>query len=305
MPHVVILSGDVHYGFGAVLQYWDNSAPEAVSGTIVNFTSSSLRNPTDGVHKALLTIAYPRLFEMLHHGRLPAIEFFVWDTPSGEREALHDVFAALRSRWSHIVWAVPRLVEVMSAPTTLILPAHGWPAGSFDKYPPDHRQRLFYLRNELAEGPSPSSATPMKAITGGAAEPMHHAANISNGVPDGDADVQTRLTWRQRLMLALHGTVAVGQSGSVPQQESREYHYPDKLLAEAVRRKDLWVDRWSGSSNIIGDTNLGEVRFDWERKAAIQRLWWWRPGGGDRPTPGAIYRASLEPPNLADAPPLP
>ncbi len=288
MPCVVILSGDVHYGFGSVLQYWDESRTHPSTGTIVNFTSSSLHNPTDGVHKAILTIAYPRLFQLLNHGQMPPIELFAWDATTGKREALRQALAALRSRWSHVIWAVPRLFEVLDAPSTLILPAHGWPAGSFDEYPPDHRYRLYYLRDVAAGRQSGIEATQIEALTMSASEPTD-AAELP--------DAQARLTWRQRLMLALHGTMH-------HEAQSETEHRRDELLDAAVKRRDLWAGQWTGGVNIIGDTNLGEVRFDWARKETSQRLWRWR-SGNDGPTPETVYRASLQPPAPDDAPPLP
>jgi hypothetical protein len=117
----------------------------------------------------------------------------------------------------------------------------------------------------------------------------------------GAAGEQMRRTLRQRLMLALHGTIPEAQSEPVTLQEQRR----DDLLNEAVRRQELWTGQWAGGINIIGDTNIGEVRSDWARQETKQRRWWWRSSAGERPTPATVYRASLQPPNPSDAPPLP
>ena len=80
------------------------------------------------------------------------------------------------------------------------------------------------------------------------------------------------------------------------------------LLHETVNNPEAWNDRWSDSEgrlHIVGDANIGEIRFSWARKEVSQSLWWYQPSSAARPTPATVYRASLEPPADEDAPPLP
>jgi hypothetical protein len=75
-----------------------------------------------------------------------------------------------------------------------------------------------------------------------------------------------------------------------------------------VRHRTLWDQAWQQHLHIVGDTNLGEIRFDVETAGgveAIQYLWWWHPPGAAQPSPATEYRASLRPPAPSDAPPLP
>jgi hypothetical protein len=191
---------------------------------------------------------------------------------------------------------------VHASPGALILPARGWPPGSFDAYPPDPRQRLYYLRGVTTSQPEPQpQPQPQPQLDAAATEVAALTASAGDGtVPLASAPAgQPHLAWRQRLMLALHGTM------HEPEPETPQEQRRDTLLDEAVRRRDLWTGQWTGGINIIGDTNIGEVRCDWASRQAMQLLWWWQPGTEDRPAPATVYRASLQPPDPADAPPLP
>src|SRR5262249_50814173 len=107
---VVILSGDVHYGFGSTMETWEPVEGSAVRGaaTFVNFTSSALKNAAAGVHKALLTVTYPHLFHLLSRGRMPPIDLFAWGegTP-GNANALAMATRAVRHGVLAVWWSVP------------------------------------------------------------------------------------------------------------------------------------------------------------------------------------------------------
>jgi len=80
------------------------------------------------------------------------------------------------------------------------------------------------------------------------------------------------------------------------------------LLHEAVHDPEVWTEQWSDSEgrlHIVGDANIGEIRFSWASKEVSQTLWWYHPATADRPTPATVYHASLEPPADEDVPPLP
>jgi hypothetical protein len=289
LPRVVVLAGDVHYAFASALEYWERAPDGGVSsGRIVNFTSSSLRNPCAGVHKALLTVAYPRIFRLLHGGQMPPIELFVWDATTSHTAALRAALRAIESRWSHVVWALPRLLAVLHAPSTLVLPARGWPPGAFDAYPPDRRERLLYLPD--AHQPRAGPPADMLSLVPSEVAP-------SGAPPDAPAG---RLPLIERARLALRDVVRL--PGGARGAPAREAH---ALLRETAEQPGFWAAQWPAGLHVVGDTNIGEVCVDGERREVLQRLWWWAPTAPDRPTPATVYRVGLDPPGPGAAPPLP
>ncbi|MDQ3854785.1 MAG: hypothetical protein M3281_00145, partial [Chloroflexota bacterium] len=145
MERVVILAGDVHYGFGSSVEYWDHISGRTAK--IVNLTSSSLKNSADATQKAILTVGYPQFYRLLKRGEVPPLDYLAWDTFLGNSEVVHQALDALRHRWRRAWWALPILVELLRSPFTLVLPARGWPHGSFDSYPPDRSYRVRFLRD--------------------------------------------------------------------------------------------------------------------------------------------------------------
>ena len=69
--------------------------------------------------------------------------------------------------------------------------------------------------------------------------------------------------------------------------------------------RELWARPWQRDLHIVGETNLGEIRFDPGTGEVIPYLWWWRPKEAMAPSPATEYRATLRPPAPGDAPPLP
>ncbi len=317
LRRVVILSGDVHYGFASTLEYWDAGGESA---KLIDFTSSSLCNANDGVHKAILTVAYPQLFRMLGRGEIPPIEMFVWDSHVGNVQVIHEAVSAIRARWVHVFQAIPRLFEVLHSSSALMLPARGWPPHAFDLHPPDRRYRLRYLHDTRKPAPPPRAA--------GELEPERSIAHTlgSYGVkpertetPRGAfADLRDALRAEaeqaQQTQPQQDGEQSAGSralalarifADGIRNAEHNLRHSGSTLAREALLRRDSWVHDWTSEMHIVGDTNLGEVTFDVAAREAIQRLWWWHPDTPERPTPGTEYRAAFDPPARSDAPPLP
>ncbi|HEX8032829.1 MAG TPA: hypothetical protein VF510_03235 [Ktedonobacterales bacterium] len=313
LRRVVILSGDVHYGFASTLDYWPAAGQSA---KLIDFTSSSLCNPSDGVHKAILTVAYPQLFRMLGRGEIPPIEMFVWDSHVVNVQVIHEAISAIRARWVHIFQAIPRLFEVLRSSSALMLPAHGWPPHAFDLHPPDRRYRLRYLRD--MRKPTPAVAAqivPEERLT----HPFRpYGVKPERPETPGEAVVsvldalhaeksqqeQAKETGDQSLADRALALVRVFTEG-IRNAEHNLLHSGNTLAREAVVRRDAWVHSWNYEMHIVGDTNIGEISFDTAKREAIQRLWWWHPDTPDRPTPATEYRATFDPLAPIDAPPLP
>lgn len=313
LRRVVILSGDVHYGFASTLDYWNASGESA---RLIDFTSSSLCNANDGVHKAMLTVAYPQLFRMLGRGEIPPIEMFVWDSHVGNVQVIHEAISAIRARWVHVFQAIPRLFEVLRSSPALMLPARGWPPHAFDLHPPDRRYRLHYLRDmrkpaSMAAGGVESDARHIQTLGSYGVKPERSEtpAGALAGLFDAmqaehAQQEQTQATDEQsagRRALALAHVFTEG----IHNVEHNLSHSGSTLAREALQRRDSWVHSWNYEMHIVGDTNLGEVTFDMATREAVQRLWWWHPDTPGCPTPATEYRATFDPPGLDDAPPLP
>jgi hypothetical protein len=319
LGRVVVLSGDVHYGFGSSLEDWDCRASSG-NAKIVNFTSSSLKNAASGAQKALLTTVYPRLFSILSRGKLPPIDLFTWDNAADNVAALDEALAAIKRRALLVWWSVPRLMALLRAPSALVLPAHGWPEDTFDTCPPDRILRLRYLRDicQAARESAPGQHDEEETSDSSPEPEMHEVAAALSG--DGLMTARAALEATRALRSHAHPTsVRLGIAEQVLEFAHRHFGGSrvferalekalGPLLHEAAHDPGVWTDRWSedeGRLHIVGDANIGEIRFAWARHEASQLLWWYYPADADRPSPATVYRTTLEPPADEDAPPLP
>jgi hypothetical protein len=151
---VVILSGDVHYGFAGSIQYWDRRAGAARRARFVQCTSSALKNeerktrilggvPTVKRVPAALGARVERLLTRLTTP--PSGSFLGWSVDQRAR----------RRRW--LRWRRARS-------TPLVLPE---PLVSARRRPePDWRYRVEFVPDVGGESPVPSRSAPMhqKAI---------------------------------------------------------------------------------------------------------------------------------------------
>ncbi len=319
LGRVVVLSGDVHYGFGSSMEEWDCASPGS-NAKIVNFTSSALKNSASGAQKALLTTVYPRLFDILSRGKLPPIDMFTWDNAVDNVTALDEALTAIKHRALLVWWSVPRLMAVLRAPSALVLPAHGWPEGTFDTCPPDRILRLRYLRDisQAAHETAPDRHDEDEPANDAPDPEIHELAAAFSG--DGLMSAKAALEATRALRSHAHPTsVRLGIAEQV--LAFAHQHFGGSrvferalekalgpLLHEAVHDPEVWADQWSddeGRLHIVGDANIGEIRFSWARKEVSQALWWYQPPSSERPTPATVYHTSLEPPADEDAPPLP
>jgi hypothetical protein len=306
MGRVVVLSGDVHYGFGAILESWEQTGGAPATSVLVDFTSSSLRNEAEGLNKVLLSVFYPRYVQWLGQYGFPPIEEFVWE---GSRAftVFHRAMRAVSSHWWRLFWAVARWLVLRHPGALLVLPASGWPPGTFDAAPPDVRTRLRYLRafHPAAGGRHEDRSGQEGAVNGkhersASAEAMaaerRDYANVSR--TDGPETPQPTL---HHLRLVLQGS-----REHPPALEHRLAGYRTAQLMEQAKRQNRSTYQTPSNDYLITTTNLGEICFDWERKEAMQCLWYPAVGSDEHISiEMAIYRASLESPPADAAPRLP
>jgi hypothetical protein len=317
---VVILSGDVHYGYGALVEYWEQAEGSALRGTatIVNFTSSALKNAAAGVQKALLTVAYPRLLYLLSQGRMPPVDLFGWDAETlANTHALAAATQAVSRSVLAVWWSAPRILALLRSRESLLLPANPWPAQTFDQCPPARRLRIRYLRDGTQ--PEPTTTEAGEALT-------KDRVTISSDDPSasletsGDEIAATREQSGGEARAALTDQSRFGIEDALELLRLLEraqtavaalHTLYDRLnvavgswLSEAVQNPAIWTRMWpDGNLHIVGDANIGEVRV--EKQVVVQRLWWYSPNYAHDPQPATEYRAELRGPLASGAPPLP
>ena len=138
---VIVLSGDVHYAHTGEASYWKGA--EATPSRFAQFTSSGLKNVwphyvltlsrSFGVAQSLERIADP-------------VELLGWD---GDKPAVLDVP-------DDAELLPPGRAKLRSTP--VLLPTHGWPAGTTVTRPPDWAWRFRPARDTrpVAERPEPA-----------------------------------------------------------------------------------------------------------------------------------------------------
>jgi hypothetical protein len=312
MKRVVFLSGDVHYAFGASLEYWDHA--RNTTAKLVDYTSSPLRNEGSSSQMAMLAVGYPNLFRLLGRTEMPTVDFFAWDIVAGNRHILKKMLKLIRSRIYQFWWSVPRLIDAMRSPYEIVLPAQGWPQGAFKKMLPNRSYRLRYLSDTM------------------------HPLDARDDTLEDSRSLARHGFWLKRLALRIvtfaetklgkarsklvKRTLAAQQApeklprgtrhivrGSIKGAERLE-HRLDKhknILTEALFHREEWLSKWKAGVHIVGYANIGEIGFHWtpEEKNVYQRLWWWHPDEPGRATIATEYRDTLSLPEPDAAPPLP
>ena len=311
MKRVVFLSGDVHYAFGASLEYWDHA--RNTTAKLVDYTSSPLRNEGSSSQMAMLAVGYPSLFHLIGRTDMPTVDFFAWDIGARNRHILQNMLKLIRSRIYQFWWAMPRLIDAMRSPYEIVLPAQGWPEGAFKDMPPNRSYRLHYLRDTM------------------------HRLDAHEDILEDHKSFARRGFWLKRLTLRIitfaetklgktrrklvRRTLASQQApeklprgthhivrGSIKGAEVLERRLDKRknILAEALFHREEWLSKWKAGVHIVGYANLGEIGFHWtpEEKNVFQRLWWWHPDNADCATIATEYCDTLALPSPDTAPPL-
>ena len=141
MGKVVILSGDVHYGFSAEMDYWKTAQPQP--GRIVQLTASALKNDWGiSPKRALETVTVQ---EILHDAYYPMARLG-WNDPSD-----------LIGNVSVPGGAIPRSKRALLRRTPVVLPAHNWEPGSSISVDPDWAWRLSLVKDLRPDDSSPNA----------------------------------------------------------------------------------------------------------------------------------------------------
>ncbi|MGZ3647279.1 MAG: hypothetical protein ACXVCM_25900 [Ktedonobacteraceae bacterium] len=316
MEHLVFLSGDVHYAFGASLEYWDYHTQKTAK--MVNYTSSSLHNEGSGAQIAVLAVGYPRLLYLLRREGTPTIDFFAWDIASNHYN-LNRILSLIRTHPYKLWWSIPRLIAALRSPYEIVMRTRGWPKGAFDAFPPDRSYRLRYLRNI-------HSPTATQKLVTGKVQPLPIAffgwmIHLIRTVLGAVIFLETQLGKARNKLLrratsvkqtqkALQQPAHVLAQEAIKETERLERHLAKRrrsLVERLIRLEEEWLDKLKAGALIVGYNNIGDISFDWVpgKKDVIQRLWWCHPNNPDRPTLATEYRATLELPERDASPPLP
>lgn len=131
MGKVVILSGDVHYGFSAEMDYWKKAQPQP--SRIVQLTASAFKNEW-GIRakRALETVTAQ---EILHNAYYPMARLG-WSDPL-------DLVGQVNVPGG----ALPRNKRAMLRRTPVVLPADNWEPGSSISVDPDWAWRLSLVKD--------------------------------------------------------------------------------------------------------------------------------------------------------------
>jgi hypothetical protein len=171
MKKVIILSGDVHYGFSSQMDYWKKGATEP--SRIIELCSSALKNEWPAVLKRVLSTGTGQ--KLLQHSVYP-LERVAWkddlsitgeiNVPAGE--------------------AIPGTYRTLMKSSPVLLPTEGWPAGTTVSVQPDWSWRVSLLSDERPDDSS-ADARPTDGQIGNITPDV----DINNPV-DGYAAVQKR-----------------------------------------------------------------------------------------------------------------
>lgn len=141
MRRVVILSGDVHYGFSAEMDYWVNGQPQP--GRFVQLTASAIKNQwSEQIKRALETETVQRLL----HGAIYPQSRLGWDSPL-------DVQGNLSVPGN----AIPRKMRALLRRTPMVIPIEGWPAGTSISVNPDWSWRMSLVKDNRPDDSSPGA----------------------------------------------------------------------------------------------------------------------------------------------------
>jgi hypothetical protein len=141
MGKVVILSGDVHYGFSSEMDYWKKAQPQP--SRIVQLTASAFKNEWGiSAKRALETVTAQ---EILHNAYYPMARLG-WSDPSD-----------LIGKVSVPGGALPRNKRAMLRRTPVVLPADNWEPGSSISVAPDWVWRLSLVKDLRPDDSSPNA----------------------------------------------------------------------------------------------------------------------------------------------------
>jgi hypothetical protein len=217
MGKVVILSGDVHYGFSSEMDYWKKGQPQP--SRIVQLTASALKNDWGISPKRVLeTVAAQEIL----HGAYYPIARLGWSDP-----------ADLIGNVSVPGGTIPRHIRTLLRRTPVVLPAENWVPGSSISIAPDWAWQLSLVEDERPDDNS-ANARPSDGQVG----PI--APDIVPGNPDDGyvkvmerAEKQLKAKIARSVVFASHlGLVSFsGTGGTLKVKHTMMYEHPDGAKA--------------------------------------------------------------------------
>jgi hypothetical protein len=183
--NVIVFSGDVHYGFSSVLDYWKGNATTPAA-RIVTFTSSAAKNESAG----LLHLYRSALIQKLLTGLSDQIEKLGWEN----RVLSVSGPASIRNR--HRLRQNPA-----------VIPVAGWQAGSTVNRAPDFRWRLRVLTDESVRSGDAVTADPV--LTNPTSMAQGYENVVQRHLDNFVSGVHRRMVWPSNVgLLTFEGTGA-------------------------------------------------------------------------------------------------
>ncbi len=139
MKKVIILSGDVHYGFSSQMDYWKKGA--AQPSRIIELCSSALKNEWPSVVKRILSTGTGQ--KILQHAVYP-LERVAWKNDLTITGEIHVPAGE----------AIPGTYRTLMKSSPVLLPTEGWPAGTTVSVQPDWSWRVDLLSDERPDDTS-------------------------------------------------------------------------------------------------------------------------------------------------------
>ena len=198
MGKVVVLSGDVHYGFSSKMDYWKRAQPQP--SRIVQLTASALKNDWGITAKRALETVTAQ--EILHNAYYPMARLG-WDNPL-------DLVGEVNVPGG----ALPRNKRAMLRRTPVVLPAQGWAPGSSISALPDWAWRLSLVKDERPDDGS-ANARPSDGQVGAISPDISPASPVDGYVKVMDrAEKQLKSKIARSITFASHlGLVAFSGTG--------------------------------------------------------------------------------------------
>lgn len=142
MKKVIILSGDVHYGFSSEMDYWKKGAAEPAR--FVELCSSALKNEWPEVMKRVLSTGTGQ--KILQHAVYP-LERVAWENDTSITGEIHVPTGQ----------AIPGTYRTLMKASPVLLPTEGWPEGTTVSVQPDWSWRVDLMTDKRPDDSSPNA----------------------------------------------------------------------------------------------------------------------------------------------------
>ncbi len=142
MKKVIILSGDVHYGFSSEMDYWKKG--DAEPSRIIELCSSSLKNEWPEVLKRVLSTGTG---QKILQGSVYPLERVAWENDTSINGEVHVPAGEV----------IPGTYRTLMKSSPVLLPTEGWPAGTTVSAVPDWSWRVDLMSDNRPDDSSPNA----------------------------------------------------------------------------------------------------------------------------------------------------